>query len=100
MKFSSVDTVTSNEQLVRLRIYEGVIPPEAGGAELIELYRKQAETAEARLREVLRRLTDTPPTTSNFAHTDRTCTPSDTRSAVSAESHTTDSQAAQEQGSS
>jgi hypothetical protein len=37
MKSTSVETVTNNEDYVRLRIYDGEIPMDQAGAELLRL---------------------------------------------------------------
>lgn len=41
MKSRTVETVTSNEGLVRLRIYDGEIPLDQAAEELLRLYREQ-----------------------------------------------------------
>ena len=48
MKTRLVETVTSNEDHVRLRIYDGEIPVDAAGEALIDLYRRQARNADER----------------------------------------------------
>lgn len=53
MKTRTVETITSNEEHVRLAIFEGRLPLDKAGEELIDLYRRQAEAAENRLRDVL-----------------------------------------------
>jgi hypothetical protein len=42
MKSKSVDTITSDEELVRLRIYEGDIPLDQAGQELLALAKAEA----------------------------------------------------------
>ena len=50
MKTRLVDTVTSNEEYVRLRIYDGAVPLDEAGAELIAIYQAQTESAFMQLR--------------------------------------------------
>lgn len=55
MKFKEVDFITSNEGLVRQRIYDGDLQVSEAAQELIRLERCQREEAERRLREEIRR---------------------------------------------
>jgi hypothetical protein len=52
MKFTTTETITTNEQLVRLRIYDGEIPLDEAGAELLRLTQAQLDHAHARIREL------------------------------------------------
>ncbi len=49
-------TVTSNEEYVRLRIFDGELPISEAGAELLRIERAQHEATRARLRELEARL--------------------------------------------
>jgi hypothetical protein len=51
MKSKEVTTVTSNEEFVRLRIYDGELPADAGMRELLRLERAQHEATRRRLAE-------------------------------------------------
>ena len=53
MKYTETTHITSNEQYVRLRIYEGDLQISEAAQELIRLERCQREAAERRLAEVL-----------------------------------------------
>lgn len=45
MKTTKIDTITSNEEVVRLAIYEGRVPLDRAGEELIALYKAQRDAA-------------------------------------------------------
>lgn len=52
MKSRKVDTVTTNEELVRLRIFDGVIPADYGMEELLDLEKKQRAVERAEFLEL------------------------------------------------
>lgn len=58
MKSTLVDTVTSNDEAVRLRIFEGVIPMDQAGLELLELEQTQHAAARSQIRLLRKEITD------------------------------------------
>jgi hypothetical protein len=56
MKTRAVETVTSNEELVRMRIFDGDLPPNDAYKALWELERSQHEALWARHREHVARM--------------------------------------------
>ena len=53
---SKIDYVTTNEQSVRLRIFEGELPAEEGVAELLRIEKEQHAVTRNRLNDALSRL--------------------------------------------
>ena len=52
----SVATITSNEEAVRLRIFDGDLPLDAAGAELLRIERAQHEVTRATVRDLVAEL--------------------------------------------
>ena len=58
MKTTTVQTITSNSEFVRLRIYDGEIPPDAYHQEMLALERHQWASERARLNAQIDRLSE------------------------------------------
>lgn len=56
MKTRTVTTVASNDEYVRLRIYDGEVKPDQYHEEMLRLERAQHEATRRRLEEALKRL--------------------------------------------
>lgn len=57
MKSTSVDHITSNEQLVRMMIFDGDLPVDQAKDELLRIEREQHKAEVAALKSIIDRLT-------------------------------------------